>query len=363
MKSSRLLPLFALGFFALFLSACGSVGPASWPGISVDDSSNTVYVAYNQQLYALQGDNGAERWRFPAKRVSSFSIFAAPELSADGQLLFGGYDHLFYSIDPTSGQENWIFPNPNDINSSDKGASNRYIASPLKEGESIFAPNSNGILYALSSSGQLLWTFGTDQPMWGQPASDGELVYVTSLDHHLYALNAQSGQQIWGEDLGGTLVGQAVLNEGVLYVGTLNSEVVAIDAANGHVLWRATTDGWVWGSPTYYQGQILVGDLKGKLYALDAASGREVWSLDTQGAITGGPLVGNDHIYVVNEEGKVLSVSLQGKLEWTKTFVAKLYGSPVAAGDLLMVSEINKDGTIIMALDQNGDLVWSYLPK
>ncbi len=353
MKSARLAPLFVLGFFALILSACGSVGPASWPGISVDDSSNTVYIAYNQQLYALQGDNGAERWRFPAKRESSFSVFSAPELGADGQMLFGAYNHFFYSIDPGTGATNWTF----------EGASNRFIASPLMVGESIFAPNSDGILYTLDNSGHLLWKFGTDQPMWGQPASDGTLVYVTSLDHHLYALNAQSGKQVWAEDLGGTLVGQAILNEGVLYVGTLNSEVVAVDAANGKVLWRATTEGWVWGSPTYLQGQVLAGDLKGKLYALDAVSGRVAWSLDTQGAITGSPLVANDHIYVVNEEGNVLSVSLQGKLEWTKTFEAKLYGSPVAAGDLLLVSEINSDGSIVMALSQDGNLVWSYLPK
>lgn len=353
MKKTRLVSLIALSFFAIVLSACGSSQTAgSWPGITVDESTNTVYVAFNFHVYAVQADNGTEVWRFPVERDSKFSVFSAPQLSADGQLLFGAYNHVFYSIDPENGTANWTFA----------GASNRYIGSPVAYAANVYAPNSDHKVYALNADGELQWTFSSDQPQWSQPASDGSALYLSSLDHHLYALDAESGGELWNIDLGGTLVSNPVLNEGSIYIGTLNSEVIALNAASGNVSWRFTSEGWVWGTPTFQDGQIYVGDLDGFLYALDAASGRELWRLDTQGPITGSPLVLNEHIYVINEAGKILSVTLEGEITWTKTLEeTKLYGSPVAAGDLIIFGHVGSE-TLLTALDENGDTVWSFIP-
>lgn len=352
MKRSRLFSLLAIGFLALLATACGSVGPASWPGVTVDEGSGTVFVADNFRVYALDLGNGSENWRYPAKQDNNFTVFSAPELSGDGQLLFGSYNHIFYSLDPASGSLNWSF----------EGATNRYVASPLADADAIYAPNADGLMYSLTSSGQLNWTFATEQPLWSQPVSDGTVLYLNSLDHNMYAIDAVSGDQLWSLDLGGTLVSSPTYVDGILYVGTLNSEVIAVNAASGRVAWRVNTDGWVWASPTFNQDQILVTDLEGQVYALDAASGQELWKVGTEGAITGSALVANDHIYVANENGRVLSISLDGNIEWTKTFDAKLYGPVVPTQDLLLVSQAGTT-TLLMALDPNGDLVWTFEPK
>lgn len=352
MKQSRLFSLLAISFLALLASACGSVGPASWPGVTADEASGTIYVADNYRIYALVASSGAENWRYPAKQENTFTVFSPPELSGDGQLLFGSYNHVFYSLDPASGNLNWSF----------EGATNHYVATPLAEAEFIYTPNADGRMYALTGTGELAWTFGTEQPLWSQPVSDGSALYLSSLDHHLYAIDAVSGDELWSLDLDGTLASSPTIIDGVLYVGTLNSEVIAVNAASGQVTWRATTEGWVWSTPTFYQGQILVTDLEGQVYALDPANGQELWKVTTEGAITGSALVVNDHIYVANENGRVFSISLDGKIEWTKTFEAKLYGPVVPTQDLLLVSQAGT-ATLLMALDQNGDLVWTFEPK
>ena len=39
----------------------------SWPGVMIDAEQETIYVAYNTFIYALNLSNGSEKWRYPAK--------------------------------------------------------------------------------------------------------------------------------------------------------------------------------------------------------------------------------------------------------------------------------------------------------
>jgi outer membrane protein assembly factor BamB len=349
-RFSKIIPLLILG---LLLTACGSgVGAVSWPGITVDEESGTAYVAYNQAVFALQIENGSQRWKFPAENQANFTTFAAPQFADDGQLLVSGYDHTLYSVDQGNGNPGWTFA----------GAANRYIGSPLAAGGSIYAPNSDNRLYALDSGGALQWTFASQQPLWSQPLLVDDTLIISSMDHHVYGIDASTGEETWSTDVGGALVSNPTLGEdGVIYVGTLNKQVLAIDSSRGNVLWTYDAPDWVWGSPTYFDGQLYGGDLEGTVFALDAARGNELWNIDTEGAITGGPLVINDHLYVVNENGQVIAFTLDGTIQWTQTIEAALYGSPVAAGNLILIGVGTADA-LVVALDENGDKVWTFVP-
>lgn len=350
----KLLPLFALG---LLLSACGSAAAAaSWPGITVDPASGQAFVAYNQHVYALQAENGVEQWRFPAEPQGGFSTFAPPTLTTDGQLIVSGYDNKLYSVDPVTGAQNWVF----------SGATNRYVGSALSSDASVFAPNADYKLYKLSSNGGLQSTYATHDPQWGQPVSDGELIYLASMDHNLIALDPGGLEEVWSLDLGGTVVGTPVLAEdGQLYVGTLNQAVVAVDIASHREAWRFETQGWVWASPLLVEGQLFVGDLDGIFYALDAATGNELWRVDTGGAITGSAALFADSLYVINDDGHVLSISLDGRsseLPLPEDYQGSLYGSPVVAGDLLLIGLTNNTN-LVVALDASGAVAWAFAPQ
>lgn len=357
MNKTRLLKFLPLVVLGLLLSACGSAAAAaSWPGITVDEGSGQVFVAYNQHVYALQVENGAERWRFPAEPQGGFSTFAAPQLTSDGQLIVGGYDNKLYSINPETGSQNWVF----------SGATNRYIASARALSGSIFAPNADYKLYKLSPDGGLQTTFAAHDPQWSQPATDGSILYLASMDHDLVAIDAQTTDELWRLDLGGTVVGSPLLAEdGMLYVGTLNQSVVAVDTTSQREVWRFVTEGWVWASPVVVDGQVLVGDLDGIFYALDAATGDELWRVDTNGAITGSAAFFDDSLYVINEDGRVFSISPDGRsreLALPEAYQGSLYGSPVAAGDLLLIGLTN-NANLIIALDDTGAVAWAFAPQ
>lgn len=355
MKKFRLYSFAAIVLLSLVLSACGSaVGASSWPGIAVDEENNTIYIAYNQHVYSLEADSGRESWRFPADADNGISFYAAPELSEDGQLLVAGYDNQLYSLDPQgNGRLNWQF----------NAADNRYIGSPLADVSGIYAGNSDRSMFALSAKGQLRWTFEAQDSLWASPVSDGERLYLASLDHNLYALNSQNGNLIWQQDLGAGIVGRPAMDDkGTLYIGTFGSEVIALNATNGVIQWRANTEGWVWSGPTYFEGSIFTADIEGNVYALDAERGKELWRVKADGAITGRPLVANDHVYVSTENGQVMSIGIDGVIQWTQTVEGQAFSSPALAGELILIGLVEGEA-ILLALDFNGNTVWSFTPQ
>ncbi len=365
MKISRLIPLTILLILAISLSACsgGASAATSWPGLTVDESQQAVYLAYNQQLYAINLQNGTEKWRFPDKPDNKLTFFAPPTLLPDGRLVAAGYDHALHLLDPqNNGQEvhsgNWPFT----------GAENRYIASPLVEGDNIYAPNSDETLYALDKDANLLWKFKTKQPLWATPASDGQTLYLPSMDHHIYALDAQSGNLLWQtEDLGGAIVGKPTLGpDGVLYTGTFAHQLVALDSRDGHVLWNFPTQGWVWGGPALDGDTLYFGDLDGYFYALKASDHSMLWQnppdAESSYAISDTPLVSQEVVYYTSEDGTLYALdTASGNPRWKQALGGKLYGSPALSGDLILASPVGADA-LLVALDVNGNQKWTYTP-
>ena len=124
MTKNSLLRILLLSFAAFILTACGGAfANTSWPGLTAD--ADTVYVAFNQQVYALQASNGTENWRFPAETDNAQNFYAAPTLTEDGILVAGTYNNLLYGIDPSNGGQEWLF----------EEASKSYIGSSAAFGE------------------------------------------------------------------------------------------------------------------------------------------------------------------------------------------------------------------------------------
>ncbi len=326
---------------------------SSWPGLLVDQ--DTAYLAYNQHVYAINAINGNEIWRYPAEANAKITFYAPPALTSDNQLIISGYNNILYSLDATNGTEKWSF----------KNGKNRFIGSPLVTDAGIFASNSDNSLYALGLQGNLLWSFKTSGEQWAQPVidPDGSKLYIPSLDHYLYAINLD-GQLQWKttESLGGAIVGSpAISSAKVLYVGSFSSQMFAINTQNGEIIWKVPTEAWVWSGPVLKDNVLYFGDLNTSFYALNAENGNTLWKFQTDGPIIGTPLLTEDAIYFGSEVGTLYSLDYQGKANWSKTIDAKIYQSPVKAGDLLLLAPVAKD-YILMAFDMNGNQKWAFTP-
>lgn len=357
-QNNKLLLLVSL-ILVLLISACsGSVTTASsWPGITTDDQ--TAYVAYNQQVLAIQLQNGSLKWHFPEEPNNAMTFYADPVLTPDGQLIVGGYNHVLYSLNPEDGKVKWEFTE----------AQNRFIAAPLVFEDGVYAPAADETLYALTLEGQLRWKFVTEEESWATPVADNNCgcLFLPSLDHHLYAISLVDGTQIWqSESLDGAIVGTPALGEEhVLYVGTFSRAIVAIDGATGQTIWRTPTKGWVWSGPILSDDRLYVGDLNGFFYALNASDGSIIWQLSPEqldGQIVGSPLIADESIFITTENGTLYNISADGKISWSQVVGGKLYTSPRLAGELLLVTPVQTE-ELLIAYSKEGVKQWSYTPE
>ena len=360
-KRKQLMLLLIVVLLALLVSGCRGTGAvaAGWPGVTIQ--GDTAYIADNQAIYSIDlSNNGRQLDTYPAEAIRGATFYHPPVLLDEANLLEGGYNNKIYQIDLEDGSSAEFFTE----------AKNRWIGSPLLVEDTLYAPNSNGTLYALTLDGESIWEFETDAAIWAAPVyADGRL-YVASQDHHLYAINANTGDLIWDADLGASAVSSPVLAEdGTLYLGTFGSEVFAIDSKGGAVLWKVNTEGWVWGSPVIGpENTLFVTDLNANLYAIDTFEHAILWEkqVDSGTSITGSALLYNDALFVATRSGVVASYDLQGERLWKEDLgeeAGEFYGTPVATGDgTILVSAVGA-GNIIYAYNTSLEPLWQFTPQ
>jgi outer membrane protein assembly factor BamB len=353
MKRLTLISLVLFG--AVLLSACGSANNINWPGLAAD--SNNAYLTVGQSVYAVRLNDGSKVWQYSAAGGQSF--YSNPVLTADGQVLVGsaGNDHGLVSLDAATGNKKWSFT----------AAQDRWIASPLAVNDTIYAPNNDGTLYVLKlSTGELQWALPISKSLWGTPVTDGKLMFLTSLDHFLYAVDLQAQKVIWKTDLGGLAAGSAALSADgtTIYVGSFAAKVFALNAADGSVRWAADTKASVWNSPTLNGSNLYSADVNGQVYALGTTDGKNAWPIvQPDGPITASPLVRSDgSVIVATESGSLYAFDPSGKQIWTAAVGGKIYTSLVASGDTILVAPYSAD-SLLAAVNKDGSIVWKFTGK
>ncbi len=354
MKTNRLLLFLALTLLTLALSACGGTSSAAtWPGLAAD--ANAAYLTNGSTVHAVRLSDGDELWSFPEKPGAKLIFYSNPVFTSDGQILIGssGSDHTLFRLDPDTGKETWSFSDARD----------HWVASPLVVGDMVYAPNSDGTLYVFDMSIQgddkLAWTVEIGKKFWAQPVSDGENLYLTSLDKSLYVANLQTREAREITVLGGAIPGSPALGNGQLYIGSFDAAMVGIDSANGTVAWTAPVESWIWGGPLFVDGTLYFGDLDGNFYALDAATGEVIDSFKPDGVILATPIFLNGQIIFVSEDGSVYSLTPGENPKSMEKLGGKLYTTPVAADNKLLVAPFQGD-YLLVALDANGKEEWHY---
>lgn len=362
MMKKKFLPLSILLLAAALLTGCATgLTPASWPGIAAVEK--TAYVAGGPHVYAVNTQTGAELWRFPAKASTAYPFYAAPVLTADGQLIFGGFDHKLYSLDPglpanvykddPERAQNWVF----------EGAHDRYIGSVLVSGNVVYAPNSDYHLYAVGlASGSLLWSYKADQSLWAAPATDGKNVYFGSLGGIVYALDAQTGDLVWKAEADSAVLGSPLVKDGLVYVAAYSGSLVALDAATGARRWSRPVDGRLWSGPALDGETLYFGDAGGVLYAFDL-EGNLLWRERLNGAVVGAPLIADGALAVGTEGGNVYFLTLADRNIQTVSVGGGVFSSPAVSGSIFLFAPTAKNSnTLLVALDKNGAQKWVFTP-
>jgi outer membrane protein assembly factor BamB len=187
------------------------------------------------------------------------------------------------------------------------------VGGPLIDGENLYIGAGDGILrsYDLDFSNQQVtfnddWEYEVDGEIWSTPIIHDDTLIITSLDHHVYALNKNTGELLWKAKTGGAVAATPVIKEDTVFVGSFDGVFYAFDLNTGEEKWIfEKASNWYWGSAVIDDQTIYIPSLDGKLYALDIRSGKKEWELETNGAIVGSPAIVSDMIVVGSTDGEI----------------------------------------------------------
>ncbi|OLZ71595.1 serine/threonine protein kinase [Streptomyces sp. IMTB 2501] len=146
-----------------------------------------------------------------------------------------------------------------------------------------------------TASGWRPWRFRMSNEVWGTPAVDGDLVYVTSFEVH--ALDVATGRRRFKtRDVAWSMA----VADGRIHASD-GPTLFALDAREGTDLWRLSTDAWVYSLKADH-GTVVTGTRGGGVQAWEAANGQKLWEI--AGCQTdfespeAGPLVHDGTVYV-----------------------------------------------------------------
>jgi hypothetical protein len=171
--------------------------------VQIIGANGLLYVSTSRGLYAVAAATGDLRWVYPTELPLGHS----PTVYGS-TVYFGGLDHNLYAIEanpdvsqlplqPDSSGQNvrvnnlvhWVFK-----------AEAGFETNPLVIGDTVYAGNRDGYLYAINATnGTLRWKFATGGPILYSAAASrsGSTIYFASNDSYAYAVNAQTGGQVW----------------------------------------------------------------------------------------------------------------------------------------------------------------------
>lgn len=285
-------------------------------------------------------NEGQRLWQFPMGVASAGTTPAV----ADGRVFvttgLGG--NRIYALNADTGKKLWH----RDFNDSGPW-------SPVVASGRVYATTESCTIYSMEAkSGRLLWSKFISNAVFSFMAADEERVYTVADDDgwSLVCFSGRGGTVHWKRRVGGEAIGAPVIDNGVVYLTTRDGVLHAIDAAKGKELWRQNRGAT--SPPVIASGRVLLASEEGgfHLMSLDAATGEPAWQYTASRV----PRIGSDAGLEVNESRPMEQVAAPAQA----TTIHPCDGSsrPCVVGDRAFVG--TADGRLLCLDTANGKPKW-----
>lgn len=296
-------------------------------------ADGVLYIgSYDHNLYALEADNGKFVWKYAADG----GIVSKPAIY-ENKLYFGSTDQYVHAISCRNGKKVWVQSTDGAIYSSPVIAEghlfigsddehlhvlnlmagreawsvnlgSRIRSSPRVENELVYIGCENGEIQCYDFSGNIKWRTAAKRAVTGSPHCYNNVIYITSLDGVLYAIDAKSGWIIWRFRMESGSICTPTTNENLIYVGSTDNTFYCVNIKSTKKVWSYDTDNQINSSPVFYKGAIYFCNIDGMVYSLHAPSGRLRWKYQAEGAITGSPIIIDDILFIGAADNKIYAL-------------------------------------------------------
>ncbi len=305
-------------------------------------------------------------WQFQTHHSNKSS----PAVAADGTIYVAGGDGILYALSP-DGKLLWNLTIGGYLLSSpaiDKegtiylgagSAAGETRKQTFRQGQAEEKQEKIGYICAFSPDGTQKWRFKTGG--WVASSilitSRGNIVAGCN-DNFIYCLN-KDGELLWKFETGGKVFSSPVEDkDGNIYAGSEDFYFYSLDK-DGKLRWKHKAENKFFSSPAISdEGIIYTGNDDSHLYAFKP-DGTPVWKKKFPEAITSTPSINRDgDLYVGCEDGKLYRLTPGGEIKWTFDREDEFFSSPI----------IDKNGNIYIGNEDNslycispeGKMLWKF---
>lgn len=381
-KSLTRRPWVAVVIFAAFMvGACVPIRlEARWPVLSLTGDEQNIFVTYNDRIAMIEPENGslvrlrnadgeirldeqgnARLWDFRGPQEAPNQFFSSPVVVDETTLLIPTHTERLFEVD---------LPTARTSNGEGLVLSGQVVSDALWHDDTLYVGEERELVALDVDSGAERWSIETGQSVWSKPMVVDGVMYFTSLDHFLYAVDPQSGDILWQLDLEGAVPETPVYHEGRLYAGGFARKIFEI-SLDGEIISTYDTENWVWGKPVIVDDTLYAADLSGMVYALNISDGGfdPVWrSKVSERSIRMTPLVSDDyvvvgsrdhHVYWLNREdgSTFFSREVAGEVLSDMLLVEPSETVDIPEPYVIVATLANEDFVVAFSL-QNGERAW-----
>lgn len=233
-------------------------------------------------------------------------ISASPNVVDFGRekaLVVGSYDNYMYCIDLRSGALQSKFESGYYINGA--------VATHKRH--AIFGSCDAWLRIVDCQEGKVTDSLQLDGYIPASPAIAEENIYIGDYSGNIYEIRTDKGRiydyrtLLAAEENSGALVSVPAVTPDVLYITSSDKYLFAIDRTTGKELWRYLLKGNIGeSSPVVADDKVVICSRTGVVSIVDAASGELRWEHDAGEQIVASPAVVGGRLYVLTAKGTLL---------------------------------------------------------
>ncbi|MBN2042360.1 MAG: PQQ-binding-like beta-propeller repeat protein [Candidatus Aenigmarchaeota archaeon] len=241
------------------------------------------------------------------------------------------------------------------------GEGGSILATPMLNNGMVYFTSADHYVYAVDvETGEEKWRFRTDGKMFCTPAVYGNLVIVGAYDRNVYAIN-ENGEEVWRFQTGGEIASSPFVNDGMVFIGSNDGYMYCINAETGEEKWRFRTGDWIGSSPAVWNERLYFGSYDGYIYCL-SLGGKEFWRFKMGAeiwALHESPSVWEGVVYFASMDGYLYAIDAYTGREVWKVKTGK-YGNAIQpfVNDEFVLQP-SRDG-ILFAFGRDGKEKWRF---
>jgi eukaryotic-like serine/threonine-protein kinase len=187
------------------------------------------------------------------------------------------------------------------------------------------------------------WAFHTGAAIVASPAIADGVVYIPSMDGHLYAINQETGKEKWNFKSSMPIASSPAVAAGLIYFVSSGGALDAVDIATGKIKWVL---------PTEYERKFEAKNLHG--YPSAAQTMPDAWDM-----FTSSPAVANGKVFFGSGDGNVYAADAQtGVLQWKFATKDVVHASPAVVGGTVYIG--SWDSYLYAIYAETGQQKWAF---